>query len=271
MIQIYHIPSKSIVTNGTILELEDMSIKIPKLEDFIIISDHGVKVSSDFDVILREVDADNNIQTAHISNTKNNGQTFSVLFESETEQTVTIPITVHSDIPTGMDEFLKFTINQKFVDVDDRLTVLLNNYGYQMTEEWFKCFRESDINESNVDVLLVNKKSSEFLLEFFTLVGIRGSYKTLFSALSYFGFSDIVYFKEKWFKNGSENEYKESDIAPNTVSQNIFNDGYTKTGSLTLYYDIDVLDNEEPYDETGLPNYTRIELHYNDLYTKMLA
>lgn len=253
----------TILTDLSVLELDDLSIGIPK--SFTLWSPEKCKISSSKKVIITSADENSNISTSDTIEIEAKGSV-SILLESyEEKQEVILMVARYED---GTQ--ISWRISQNYKDFSDKLVVLLNNYGVQVTDEWVRCFFDSDYHEQNPDMLIKNQKSSEFLLELMTLLGLRGTYKTLFSAVSYFGYADIVWFEEHWLSNVDGITRRYTEITNDFIEKRLTQEGYTKIGDMTMFYGLTMLDPEEPYDEGGLPNFVSRNINFDDLYFKLI-
>lgn len=251
-----------IVSNLDRLEFPDLSVNIPKAVSFF--CKEECSVYSSMENLIEGVDENQNItlgNSIHVDA----GKSFSILFESSEEKLDVVEIKC-----IFQDEELSFKIYQQYVDVTDRLIVLLNNYGIQLNSEWMHAFYETDIHEKNIDVVVKDRKSSEFLLEVFKLVGLRGTYKTLFAAVAYFGYSELVWFEEHWISQADGVTKRYTTVTSEFIDKALTEEGFTKIGDMTMFYHLDVLDPDEPYDEGGLPNYIKSNTSFDDLYYKLL-
>lgn len=251
-----------IVSNLDRLELPDLSIKIPKAISFFC-KDKCSVYSSKQNLIVGIDENKNVVLDESIS--VEEGKSFTVLFESIDEKLEEVNIKCIFD-----DEELTFKLYQQYVDMTDRLIVLLNNYGIQLNEDWMNAFIESDIHEKNIDCVLKDRKSSEFLLEVFKLVGLRGTYKTLFAAVTYFGYSQLIWFEEHWISQADNVTKRYTTVTSEFIDKSLTEEGFTKIGDMTMFYHLDILDPDEPYDEGGLPNYIKSNISFDDLYYKLL-
>lgn len=251
-----------IVSHLDVLEFPNLSINIPKAETFF--SKEECSVYSTRKNIIIGTDENQNIvlsDSIHVDA----GKSFSVLLESSEEKREQTEITVIYE-----NTELHFVVIQQYVDVTDRLIVMLNNYGIQLDSDWMHCFYESDIHEVNIDCVLKDRKSSEFMLEFMNLVGLRGTYKTLFSAVAYFGYSQLVWFEEHWVSRNDGVTKRYTTVTSEFIDKSLTEEGFTKIGDMTMFYYLDTLDPDEPYDEGGLPNYIKSYTSFDDLYFKLL-
>jgi hypothetical protein len=80
---------------------------------------------------------------------------------------------------------------------DSRLAVMLGNFGRVFNESDAFIVREGDIKEPLPDYEIINKKRKELLLEGESIFPYLGSYKSLFNAIKFFGYYDLMV-KEYW-------------------------------------------------------------------------
>ncbi|HRW21079.1 MAG TPA: hypothetical protein P5509_03830, partial [Bacteroidales bacterium] len=80
---------------------------------------------------------------------------------------------------------------------DERLRLMLENFGIQINEQELKLFRDSNIDETLPNYLLLNEKRKEMLLEYHNIFPYIGSYKALVNIINYFGYGDTR-LKEYW-------------------------------------------------------------------------
>lgn len=145
---------------------------------------------------------------------------------------------------------------------DERLKMVLENFGKKLDYANEYIFRDSDIYEDSPDYVLLNKKRKELLLEGDNIYPYLGSYKALLNIINFFGYYDMEtkeyflnvdesspnynkYFQVKIPKNEDEREKLKGiwSMLPSSV--------YKKTSLFGLFYKI----NEETgeYDEYGIP------------------
>ena len=83
------------------------------------------------------------------------------------------------------------------VGEDERLRVLLQNFGASLDDGDFMMFKEHDINEYGTDWMLMNQKRRELLLELHNIKPFVGTYKAVLNAIDFFGYNNIT-LKEYW-------------------------------------------------------------------------
>jgi len=80
---------------------------------------------------------------------------------------------------------------------DERLKVLLQNFGASLSESDFMLFKDHDISEMSPDYILLNQKRKELLLELHNIKPFVGTYKAILNAIDFFGYDKIT-LKEYW-------------------------------------------------------------------------
>ena len=83
------------------------------------------------------------------------------------------------------------------VPEDERLKILLQNFGATLAESDFMLFKDHDISEMSVDYKLLNRKRKELLLELHNIKPFVGTYKAVLNAIDFFGYDKIT-LKEYW-------------------------------------------------------------------------
>ena len=147
---------------------------------------------------------------------------------------------------------------------DERLTTMLTNMGIDLLPTDIKIFKESDVNEEQIDWILLNRKKKELLLEHSNIFPYMGSYKALINILKYFGYSNVR-LKEYWQNiddtTANYGKFKQVDIAQiftavaDYIPKELINSKiWNKTNKFGLFYDITIEDTE--VDDRGTP-YTK--------------
>ena len=85
----------------------------------------------------------------------------------------------------------KITFYAETIEEDERLKILNNNLGYDITPDDTIIFRESNINECRPDYKLINKKRKELLMEGHNIFPYVGSYKALINAIKFYGYDNL--------------------------------------------------------------------------------
>ena len=80
---------------------------------------------------------------------------------------------------------------------DERLAVLLQNFGASLGEADFILFKDHDVSEQSPDFILLNQKRKELLLELHNIKPFVGTYKAILNAIDFFGYDKLT-LKEYW-------------------------------------------------------------------------
>lgn len=132
---------------------------------------------------------------------------------------------------------------------DERLGLLLDNFGRNVTIDQELILRDSDVNESNPDYILLNQKRKEMLLQGEEIWPYVGSYKGLVNIINWFGYYDIR-IKEYWLNVNTEdiyfNTYRQIPIPFQLKNKKsnvesikmVPSKHYRKTNLFGLFYDI---------------------------------
>ncbi|MEG1363913.1 MAG: hypothetical protein RSC92_05740, partial [Clostridia bacterium] len=153
--------------------------------------------------------------------------------------------------------FAQILIMAESIGEDERYRAIFNNFGLPDPINMQNIFKESNINEDNVDYELINEKSKFLALEYNNIFSYIGTYKSLINAVKWLGYDDI-YFKE-WFLNAKTNKLSSFNLSfnanerTNTLLAFDIEERmkYKKLNSLSLIYQLNKLNGE--YDEFGVP------------------
>ena len=146
---------------------------------------------------------------------------------------------------------------------DERLGLLLENFGRDITLEEERLLRDSDISEDNTNYILLNQKRKEMLLQGDQIWPYMGSYKGLVNMINWFGYYDIR-IKEYFLNVNAEDvnygkfrqvqipfQLAEKGYQPETENL-VPSKYYKKTSKFGLYYDI--VRNAGTFDTFGVPD-----------------
>lgn len=257
------------IINGTVIELEPVSTNNYVLYTVTSDSANIKSVSATLPVLIDPAGlVDKQFDETAVKSeimVPDNSSAFSVMLSSEKEEEVELRI----DVEFIDGDSLSFILNQQFEDMSERLSILLNNYGISINEDWYNAFRDTLVDSDSKDNIIINQKSNEFLMSLFDLIGLRGSYKTLLSAISYFGYKELVRLEEHWISNADGVTRRLTPMTLGETKKIFTEDGYRKVGDITLVYALDELSKEEPYDEGGLPNWVVSSMNIDHLFLKM--
>lgn len=108
-------------------------------------------------------------------------------------------LNTEEDFFLGVVEFRSTVVGE-----DERYRTLLENFGIPDPKIYPNIFREQDPDEQGVDWRLVNRKSKELMLSYDSIFPYSGTYRALFRAVKFLGYTDVV-FKE-WYKLTDQND-----------------------------------------------------------------
>ena len=91
------------------------------------------------------------------------------------------------------------------VGEDERLKVLLRNFGAALEDSDFMLFKDHDISEMSPDFQLLNAKRKELLLELHNIKPFVGTYKAVLNAIDFYGYNKLT-LKEYWLNVDGNNK-----------------------------------------------------------------
>lgn len=92
-----------------------------------------------------------------------------------------------------------FYVGADFYGVREELKINLGNMGVDIPESIQKAFYDTNVYESEINAIELNRKYKELLLNFMEILGNRGSYKSLINSLNWFEYpSTIINLREFW-------------------------------------------------------------------------
>lgn len=144
---------------------------------------------------------------------------------------------------------------------DERLRDILMSLGHDILPTDSIIFDSTDVNESNTDWKLINRKRKELLLEYQNIFPYVGSYKALINILKFYGYQNVrmkEYWKNVDLTSPNFGKYRQTNIIdlfstePDPqISSLIPSKIYKKTNLFGLFYDLNVETGE--FDENGIP------------------
>lgn len=158
------------------------------------------------------------------------------------------------------------TCNADIVGLQPETTVTLQNFKKFVTEEYMEAMYETESQASGTDFTIYNRKVREYLLNLATIETLVGSYKSLDSALSFFGYGELLDLKEYWFSKDTDS-YKWSSIRKvidNAIDKSLA--GYKKSNQLALVYQIN---EAQGVDADGLPIYVNVLNETDEILFKL--
>lgn len=120
-------------------------------------------------------------------------------------------------IKEGSDIVARVTFYGETEGEDDRLKILMNNFGYTVDNSLSTIFYETNVKENLPDFKVINRKRKEMMLEGPQIYPYTGSYKGLINIINFFGFPDL-FIKEYW---------KNVDITSDRYGKYVFSDPIT--------------------------------------------
>lgn len=160
-------------------------------------------------------------------------------------------------------DIIHITVTATVIDVDERLLVILSNFGYDYLEYFNKAMLTDDIRQDVVDYILQNSKAREFIIRRDDIVHKLGTYNGLHAALDWLGYTDAVTIYEvlKSIDNRSRTlVHLQEDITKYTGI-------YKRTNLLQLTYEYNVASGN--YLDCGAPEFVRTMADNQDLLLKL--
>lgn len=150
-------------------------------------------------------------------------------------------------------------------DEDERFRTLFGNFGVPDPVTYPNVFKSQNPDEEGTDWRVINAKSKELFLYYDQIFPYSGTYKALFNAMRFLGYTDII-FKEwyrikdttdQWRQIALQNyDYNSQKSIPNILKKYGINfgeyDRYTKLNRLSMIYHLQRIDEES---EENLPMY----------------
>ena len=165
-----------------------------------------------------------------------------------------------------------FRVYAESVEEDERLGVVCNNLGYNITNDDYRWFKKTDIKEQVVDLDFMNQKRKEMLMEGHNIYTYVGAYKSLLNVIRYFGYDNVTI--KEWWKNvdygspgygkyyiASSYSLENSEIIKTDNNITLPSRKFRKTNKITLAWDINRVVNGDISEFGGLPE-------LEDIYTK---
>jgi hypothetical protein len=157
----------------------------------------------------------------------------------------------------------KFTVYAETIGEDERLKVMTENLGYNISMDDSLIFRDTNIYEQLPNFIEINRKRKELMMEGHNIYPYIGSYKGLINAIKFFGYNNLQV-KEFWKNiNKSSPSYGkylqtnpinifDPQVNYNDMSITLPNKNFRKTNMFSLVYKINKI-KEGQYDFQDLP------------------
>lgn len=157
----------------------------------------------------------------------------------------------------------KFTIYAETIGEDERLKVMTENLGYNISMDDSLIFKDTNIYEQLPNFIEINRKRKELMMEGHNIYPYIGSYKGLINAIKFFGYNNLQV-KEFWKNINTASprygKYLQSNpinifdpqVNYNDMSITLPNKNFKKTNMFSLVYKINKI-KEGEYDFQDLP------------------
>ena len=163
------------------------------------------------------------------------------------------------------------------VEEDERLKTWTYNLGYDIKPEDTIIFKDSDIEESQPDYIMLNNKRKEILIEGHNIYPYIGSYKALLGAIKFFGYDNLNIIEFWRCINPNDDNYGKFIMSPKYVlsnKENTFvknskidfpNSNYRKGNKLAFSYLINT-----PTEDVDLYELPYVKEEFNYSFSEML-
>lgn len=129
-----------------------------------------------------------------------------------------------------------YRIGAEFYGENESLKINLANQGTEIPDIVVKAIYGSDLYESNIDWVLLNRKFRELMTCHIDIMDNKGSYKSLLNALKWFEYDNLVELMEVWkYDTPDGTKYFErpiKSIMDDTIKDLLFNSAKTTYFSL---------------------------------------
>lgn len=128
---------------------------------------------------------------------------------------------------------VKYNIGASFHPEYEPHKINLSNFGVELPESIQKAFYETNVHEEEVDNITLNRKRKELLLEYWDIIASKGSYKSLYDALKWFEYDNLLSIKEFWKHRDRYMQEDLNSLMNDKIKQLLAN--YSKTTYIGLY------------------------------------
>lgn len=155
-----------------------------------------------------------------------------------------------------------YKIGAEFYGENESLRINLANQGTEIPTIIGKAIYGTDLYEENVDWVLLNRKFRELVVSHLDIMDNKGSYKSLFNALKWFEYDNLVELREVWkYATPDGTKYYESPvqtIVTDEVTDRMFN------SAKTTYFALRHLKRRITGHTETAPEYTETTFDYDD-------
>lgn len=134
-------------------------------------------------------------------------------------------------VETFMLDGIPYKIGAEFYGENEALKINLANQGTEIPDMVCKAIYGSDLYESNIDWVLLNRKFRELMTCHLDILDNKGSYKSLLNALKWFEYDNLVELMEVWkFETPDGTKYFERPVKmmmDETIQPLLFNSAKT--------------------------------------------
>lgn len=103
-------------------------------------------------------------------------------------------------------------VGADFYPENELLTNDLENLGVEIPMQIQKAIYESNIHEEAMDNILMNRKWKELLLEYWSIVACKGSYRSLVNSMKFFEYGELLKIMEFWKEHYNKDIYISNDL-----------------------------------------------------------
>lgn len=194
-------------------EYEEIAVNLPENDIFTLLDMSKLSSGEDYDININEFTYKN------INIFKTNTITSTGVLYNLDDQHVYLHMVYVLAKSNQEGEFLedlyinddKFTIGSSFYEKYEPHKINLSNLGVEIPESIIRAVYPSNVHEEDIDNVLLNRKYKELLNEYWNIIANKGSYKSLYNALSWFEYGDLVKIQE--LRKNPDN-YIQQDITP---------------------------------------------------------
>lgn len=142
-----------------------------------------------------------------------------------------------------------YKIGAEFWGCNEALKINLANQGTEISDIVCKAIYGSDLYEDDVDWVLLNRKLRELLVHHMDILDNKGSYKSLFNALQWFEYENLVELREVWkFQTPAGTKYFDAPVhkfLEDHLKDQLFNTAKTTFLALRNFKPNTVYDSDE--------------------------
>lgn len=130
----------------------------------------------------------------------------------------------------------KYSVGADFYEENELHYINLSNLGIEIPDAIQKVLYPSNVHEDKKDNILLNRKWKELLSNYWDIIANKGSYKSLYNALKWFEYGDLIKLYEIWKHDDIHGvKYEEQDLQQ-ILSNKYFEtlNGFAKTTYIAI-------------------------------------